>query len=894
MAALRSGLQKEVFDPGDEKLFAFTNVSRAGKKKKTSFLCVVVSKHRPVYVTIYKVKKTDKDSYKKRTSWLLKDMKTVDGKDAYTETPEFDLVFDKNYKWIASSFTDKNAFIVALWKVCTRYLPQRKPAFINVNQQSIEETLLAGISSMSSSQEDESIEDDYQQLAPGEEKDLDVTMSRYECAISNIEAFTEKLSRDLSSLDGANISSIMSSESQVKNIMEHIDEGLNELDNLEEKLKRYDKLLQKARDHMENMDEKNKRMQLERENHKKLSDEVQNLVDILDVPEDTLNLLKKKSLTSLSGIRQCTEAARHVRDAMSAELSPGLDKIYAVKEQRDKFWVLCQEFATHLTFHLKSVFQSHGEETETLVKHSSELVIPSHHKIHNELAPYTDLMLWLKEIDHSKFTELIQVYTQCFSKVFEKEIRDFFEVSKQRCSLRSLKTPSGSLKAGSSLSLSRDSLSSHGSPLSLRMSKREKLGTDSPQLNRRSPSGSISSQDSVLSSENLSDSRSRFDKIFDALLSELEPACLAEQEFIEKFFHMPLPKDDSETSSLSSTSSILLKDTPDGAAMSRSKRSGELGLYKIMAELFSGLDPELQSFMNFGDKLDSFNTMYMLVRIGDYVMAHQSSGIHISFLSHQLAQSLILVKRLFDKFIHALEKQVEETKVPKKSRCGILPFVSKFESFAETAETIFKNSERRTDLDKSYRLLLNCVFKNIERAAVENQKTPSDVIQFENYHHLYGVLSRLKIASLDGERKQAKVQYTEHMNSYATTMFGRPMEKLNIFVDGIEEKLSSGVKTEEIGYQLAFSKQELRKAIKEYPEKEVKKGLEQLYKKVEKHLSEEENLLQVVWRSMQEKFIQQYKYFDELINRCYPGSMITLDFSIDSLLHFFSDIAQLH
>ena len=42
----------------------------------------------------------------------------------------------------------------------------------------------------------------------------------------------------------ANISSIMSSESQVKNIMEHIDEGLNELDQLEEKLERYDKLLQ--------------------------------------------------------------------------------------------------------------------------------------------------------------------------------------------------------------------------------------------------------------------------------------------------------------------------------------------------------------------------------------------------------------------------------------------------------------------------------------------------------------------------------------------------------------------------------------------------------------------------------------------------------------------------
>lgn len=33
--------------------------------------------------------------------------------------------------------------------------------------------------------------------------------------------------------------------------------------------------------------------------------------------------------------------------------------------------------------------------------------------------------------------------------------------------------------------------------------------------------------------------------------------------------------------------------------------------------------------------------------------------------------------------------------------------------------------------------------------------------------------------------------------------------------------------------------------IQQYPAREVKKGLENLYRKVEKHLSEEENLLQV-------------------------------------------------
>lgn len=53
------------------------------------------------------------------------------------------------------------------------------------------------------------------------------------------------------------------------------------------------------------------------------------------------------------------------------------------------------------------------------------------------------------------------------------------------------------------------------------------------------------------------------------------------------------------------------------------------------------------------------------------------------------------------------------------------------------------------------------------------------------------------------------------------------------------------MKESEISYQMAFSKEQLRKVISAYPAREVKKGLEHLYKKVEKHLSDEENLLQV-------------------------------------------------
>jgi len=117
---------------------------------------------------------------------------------------------------------------------------------------------------------------------------------------------------------------------------------------------------------------------------------------------------------------------------------------------------------------------------------------------------------------------------------------------------------------------------------------------------------------------------------------------------------------------------------------------------------------------------------------------------------------------------------------------------------------------------------------------------------------------------------------------------------LQLFFEGVQQKVSQGVKETEISYQMAYSKQELRKVISQYPAREVKKGLESLYKKVEKHLCDEENLLQVVWRAMQEEFIVQYNFLEERIQRCYAGAMINLDFSIEDILKFFSEIARSH
>ena len=104
---------------------------------------------------------------------------------------------------------------------------------------------------------------------------------------------------------------------------------------------------------------------------------------------------------------------------------------------------------------------------------------------------------------------------------------------------------------------------------------------------------------------------------------------------------------------------------------------------------------------------------------------------------------------------------------------------------------------------------------------------------------------QIKITALEAQKKDVKQRYNDALSAYTTQYFGRPLDKLNVFFEGVQQLVSAGVKESEIGFQLAYSKQELRKVINMYPGKEVKKGLESLYKKVERHLCEDEGLVQV-------------------------------------------------
>uniref|UniRef100_A0A674IQK1 Exocyst complex component Sec3 PIP2-binding N-terminal domain-containing protein n=1 Tax=Terrapene triunguis TaxID=2587831 RepID=A0A674IQK1_9SAUR len=782
---------KDVFNPQNERLLEIVHVWKTGKKRKNSILCVAGE------CPGKKVKKADRgDQYKMTDRWPLKDLKLVDGKNVNQECLEFELQFDKVYKWTAVSADEKNAFIRCLWKLNRRYLSS-SIAFVSIPSCMLEgKQSLQEVGNASAKAGDQAEHSAYQEMTPKETADMLKLMEEYEPIVNNSMAFAEKLSKELQVLDEANLQAIISSEKQVTLLMGSIDEALAEVAKVEETLQVYDELLGSVKQQMDHIQQGNSLLHQIDSNHEKLMSEILFLTSNLDLSKKHRQALSRGDLSSPSKVKACIAAAEALSSCMNVQIQPGYRKLQAIAEQLIMFETLKQNFENSFISHITSIF-----ELQHFLPHSF---------------PF-------------------QVYAWNLSRLYEREIKAFFELARM-------------LLLGRTKECGRQYLTM--CVMYLIVSK----------------------------------------QMLEQVLRELQPLCIAEQRFIEKFFmlsqdlHLPVSFCHPVHTSLAGPLPEQLCPNPLSVCDTYSRLEEQPT--QLLSEIFSSLEPELRGFIDTCNKVQQFSCLQVLVTLNDYMFEMQgsSAATSSSFLNVGLSNILLLAKNNFNKCI------VSQTRQSQWAKGGILPFVSRFEEFVNFSEDVFRWAQRRGELDKAHTKLVGSVF--INSLASANLKVNTDMVMMENFHHIHCFLYQKKIQCLESKRREAKQRYREHLERYVTKYLGQPLEKLNHFFEGVKARVAQGVKEEEVSFQLAYSKQELRKVIEKYPGKEVKRALDTLYRKIHKYLSPEENLLPVVWRAMEQEFIRQYQEFENLIQRCYPGSGITMDFTVEDLLNYFISITQ--
>ncbi|EGF77307.1 hypothetical protein BATDEDRAFT_91658 [Batrachochytrium dendrobatidis JAM81] len=388
-----------------------------------------------------------------------------------------------------------------------------------------------------------------------------------------------------------------------------------------------------------------------------------------------------------------------------------------------------------------------------------------------------------------------------------------------------------------------------------------------------------------------------------------------EQNFIIDFFSIIKS---SELSNAASTLQISAEATSSILSVSLQSWQEDLGrprepvkdpkaqkrIQEMMEGIFEDTREQLLGTIESGLKYDQSFSVGMMVHIEFYTKEYANTS-HV-FVINLLENLQKRTSAIFEKFVIEQIKAVEDTKVTLRKRGGILPFVKTFPRFVDRMETMLSNWDgiARKTVDKAYSRIIKSIFETLDAVAQQagnDSKANSEekdslnihILNVENMHHFHAEVRARKVPGLDNFAKQAKVLYDVNLEAYCKVVIRKPLGKLLEFFEGIEGLLKTGP-IEEVPYHIQYSKSAVKDIIRKYPGKEVKKGLEALYKRVDKHFTEEEGLLQVVWRGIQEEFTRQLRRYEELIAKCYPEVSVRLDFTMEELLGFFSELAQAH
>lgn len=361
-------------------------------------------------------------------------------------------------------------------------------------------------------------------------------------------------------------------------LMQQIDSAIDEVETVEKALDEYEEIMSNIRDSMEKMGEKNTMIEIANKNNIKLLQELDKIISQLDLSHNHQLALTDTDLTSIRGLQAAKDAGRALQNAMSCDIDPALLRLGAVQDQRKRFEKWKAKFSNTISRHLNNLFIHLGNDLgETTSSHRDDLKLPKHHH-HRELGAYQELMHWMKAMDPNAYDGLTKVYTSSLSKVYERDIRQFFDQSKNQITRNLVHDEmSTSMSGKSKVQPAKASL--YGI-----------LGLPKDQWSSTGVDGN---------------ERQRFDAVLEKVLTELEPIALNEQMFCINFFQLDVLSPTSSSKNAPSLAVTPNKDTSISIPQKRLDRQINEEVRRMMSELFGILESELVSFIVNFEKLDT-------------------------------------------------------------------------------------------------------------------------------------------------------------------------------------------------------------------------------------------------------------------------------------------------
>lgn len=226
------------------------------------------------------------------------------------------------------------------------------------------------------------------------------------------------------------------------------------------------------------------------------------------------------------------------------------------------------------------------------------------------------------------------------------------------------------------------------------------------------------------------------------------------------------------------------------------------------------------------------------------------------FLNNVLQKLNGSLESRFSKFVEEQIRAIEDTKVKIKKRKGVISFMRVFPNFSAAVENMLSTTDTassvRRAVDREYERIIKSMFDSLKVIARENPATltssgadPEDkealnyhILLIENMNHFAEELNTHGLEILEDWKEAAVGEMAEHMNLYLNAVMRRPLGKLLEYLENLESQIASGKTMTIIAAQPSNSKTTFNKILSAYDGREVRKGIEALRKRVEKHFGD--------------------------------------------------------
>lgn len=269
---------------------------------------------------------------------------------------------------------------------------------------------------------------------------------------------------------------------------------------------------------------------------------------------------------------------------------------------------------------------------------------------------------------------------------------------------------------------------------------------------------------------------------------------------------------------------------------------------------------------------------------------------------------------LLGRFVDEQVRAIEDTKVKIKKRKGIITFIKTFPNFSLVVENMLPplrnlpNPPVRLMINDSYQKINKAMFESLKFIAKENP-TASSVVQGQNQtvstgagdpedkealnyhillienmnHYIEEVATRDNVI-LEEWKARATREMEQHMHLYVSAIVRRPLGKILDFLESTEFLLrnpsSSASGPTAIASRASHSRPTFRKLLAAHDGREIRRGIDTLRKRVDKHFGDADeleplrrSLVVKVLRACEKVYIGLEERVAKLVDVVYEGGL---------------------